>query len=76
VRIVDGYSITVKRKHMCREAGWWFEVKAPAPDRGVIAEGWTVGYGPRAKSQAMKDALEAIRARQALLAIATKKGWS
>ena len=58
-----GYSIFVERRYICGEAGWWYDVVL----RGrIVAQGWTVGFGPRAKSAAMSDALAAVSDREAL----------
>jgi hypothetical protein len=65
-----GYSIDVYREHMCGEPGWSFTVSIAG--RCVI-EGWTVGFGPRAKSQAMTDALAGIASREVLLAVTARK---
>lgn len=65
-----GYSVDIKREHMNGEPGWWFTVE----HRGtLVTEGWCIGQGPRAKSQAMKDALEAITARVTLLSFVDGK---
>ncbi|MBA2720771.1 MAG: hypothetical protein H0U52_16250 [Chloroflexi bacterium] len=61
--IVAGHTIRVVRRTMCREPGWWYEVAAP--EGGTIAEGWCAGYGPRSKSDAMRDALAALQRRLA-----------
>jgi hypothetical protein len=59
-----GYAIDIYREHMCGEPGWTFTVAIAGR---VVFEGWTVGYGPKAKTQAMKDALQGIDARETLL---------
>lgn len=60
-----GYSVSIYREHMCGQPGWSMVVSHAGR---AVFEGWTLGFGPRAKSQAMKDALEGIDAREALLA--------
>lgn len=62
---VLGYTIRIVRQYMNGMAGWSFELTFVGR---LVAEGWTVGFGPRAKTQAMRDALEAVSAREALRA--------
>lgn len=66
-----GHSIAIRRWHMNGEPGWWFDVAAP--DGRIVASGWTVGYGPRSRTQAMRDAREAVDARLALHAAVAAK---
>jgi hypothetical protein len=65
-----GYAIDIYREVLCGDPGWSFVVTHAGR---VVIEGWTIGYGPRAKTQAMKDALAGIDAREALLACVARK---
>ena len=64
-----GFRVGIRRQYMNSAPGWWFD--AIAPDGSIAASGWTVGYGPRARTQAGRDARAAIDAR--LVAIAAKE---
>lgn len=57
---LHGHQITVVRRHLT-EPGWEYQVTDPSGC--VVASGWTVGQGPRAKSVAMHDAIEALTRR-------------
>ncbi len=53
-----GHTVAVRRAQMQRQDGWLWEVISDGGRHA--ASGWTVGYGPKAKSVAMRDALEAL----------------
>lgn len=59
-----GYAIRILRQYMNGIAGWSYEVTHLGGP--VIIEGWTVGLGPLAKQQAMRDALRGIDSREVL----------
>lgn len=59
MKLINGHTITVRRAAI-GEPGWLWEA---TNDRGTVAYwGWTIGQGPRAKSEAMRDAISAVNA--------------